>query len=162
MLSISLKNISLSVREYLENVSASLFKASRRCYLGVFFASPLSSISPSSLEVCSCELAVLENLLTPCFFSLSSFSMCFLINSSISSPYSPLLSSCESALIVLDIGVLNCYYCVLILVLVGGFISSFRKSESFFPPLLPALEVRLYSSSTIFSSSSSEMCFADL
>lgn len=161
MLSISLRNISLSVNEYLENVSASFVRASKRCYFGVFFASPLSSMSPSSLDEWSYAFAaVLENLLTTpeeLLFSLSSFSMCFLINSSISSPYSPLLSSWTAPLMVLDTDVLNYYCCyILIFVLVGGFINSLRKSESLFPLLLPVLEDKLYSSSTIFSSSSSE------
>jgi hypothetical protein len=84
MLSMSLKNISRSVNEYFEKVSASLDRLSNRCSLGVFFGFLFSSLSLksssslfSSLDVSS-YVAVLENLFAASFslklFSFSSFS----------------------------------------------------------------------------------------
>ena len=154
MSAISLKNISLSVREYLVQASANFCRLSRRCYFGVFFGLPSSLSDISASLVISGTPAVLENLFNPSFFfSFSSLSMCFLINSSISSPYSPLLESSATAAFMFGLALAAATY---ILVLIGGFIKASRNSESFLEfPALSVLDVRLYSSSKILSSSSS-------
>ena len=140
-------------------MSLSFVSSSNKCYFGLFFSS--SSLFPLEEDDDKSSFLFVVSLFSSIFFSsyFSSFlscksalSICFLINSSISSQ-SPLASNWATLLLYFA-----CVYCYL--VLIGYCINSYKNSESF----LPMLVFRYISSSTNLSfsySSSISSCYSN-